>query len=107
MDTQELVRILAACILRADYLDQQDRRCRETPLAGYTHEIYWYTREAAFEFLKKSSYLNSIPPTWGNILVGVQDLRFWNINEVIKLIPEDIWVQVAHPDVIISDVLNS
>lgn len=107
MDTQELVAILAACIIRADHLDRQNRHYKETPLAGYTYEVYWYTREAVFEFLKRERGDKPIASTWGNVLISANNLKFLELEDVIKIIPDEIWLQVAHPDIIVQDILNS
>jgi hypothetical protein len=97
-----LVQKLGVCLALADILSGKSHCC--------TNEVYWHTREAAWNMLRKQ-YGEWFPDRpiagiWANLL-NVAQTSNYSVSYLKKHVSDDIWIQVAHPDLIIQDVLGS
>jgi hypothetical protein len=63
-------------------------------------EIYWYTREASVDFSRK------LGVRYFQVVLELQKIRQLLDVEIYKL-SELFWPQLAHPDLIIKEVMGS
>ncbi len=84
---------LAACIKRASRLARGD----ESPKS----DVYWHTREKCFELA------NEMKIRWPLVLHEVVNSMYSISDRELDRLSEIFWSQVAHPDIIITDVIGS
>jgi hypothetical protein len=97
----ELAEAIACCIERARCISPKSKNGWPTP----DNEIYWYTRE------KASVLARELGIKWPMILKEINTVYCLTFREEMDsefiLKSELFWIKLAHPDIIIEEVMES